>query len=94
MVQNSRMVLSWWVFWGQWVHSAQNLSLSLLILMISWVGVVNKLFVSEIHAILGVQIIEIRVFHGFWVEFSAWSDELKWMCKILFPSVTGKAQNS
>ena len=51
------------------MHSAQNLSLSLLILMISWVGVSNKLLVSEIRAILGVQIIEIRVFRGFWVSF-------------------------
>ena len=33
-------------------------------------------------------------FHGFLDEFSAWSHELQWRCRILFPSVTGKVQNS
>ena len=37
--------------------------------------------------------LEVCIFCGFLDEFSAWSHKLKWRCRILFPSVTGKVQN-
>ena len=49
---------------------------------------------SEIPDFLGVEMLEICGFHGFLSEFSVWGHELKWRCRILFPSVTGKVQNS
>ena len=41
----------------------------------------------------GEEMLEIHTFCGFLDEFSAWSHELQWRCRISFPSVTGKVQN-
>ena len=64
---------------------------SALILPNHWSWVINNLMGSKFHFFLEL---EFHVFHGFLSEFSAWSHELKWWCRILCFSVTGKAQNS
>ena len=63
-------------------------------LEIHWSQVANEWVVSEIHDFWGKEMLEIHTFCGFLDEFSAWSHELQWRCRILFPSVTGKVWNS
>ena len=73
-----------WKFMSFWVDFSKIL----------WSQVTNKWAVSEIHDFWGDEMLEIHTFHGFLDEFSAWSHGLKWRCRISFPSVTGKVQNS
>ena len=91
IVQDSRIVLSWLVLGSMSAFCSKFISM--LILRVFWAGVSNTLLVSEICAILDAPILKIQILHGLWVEFSAWGYKLKWMCRILCLSVTGKVWN-
>ena len=60
------------------------------ILRILWSEVTSNYGVPKIHIFLHVEMFEFCVVG----ELSCWGLELEWMCQILFPSVTGKVQNS
>ena len=60
------------------------------ILKILWSKVTNIYGVPKIHVFLYPETFKFHVVG----EFSCWGHELEQMCQILFPSVTGKVQNS
>ena len=60
------------------------------ILRILWSGVMNNFGVPKIHVFLHAEMLEFHLAG----ELSCWGLELEYMCQILFPSVTGKVQNS
>ena len=81
-----------WQFTGVNECICLKLDLSVSILKILWSQVMNNSVVSEICDFLGGNAGNLWVL---WIlnEFTAWSHELKWRCRILFPSVTGKVRN-